>query len=88
MAAIFDQPKKEQFTVQHFLTDQLITQEDQSLNNEAKLLGKVNKDQDQATDETVMLAHHIGETRKLLIALREQLALSEYWRTKVYEDTN
>jgi hypothetical protein len=55
---------------------------DQALEREQGVLQKILQSTERS-DDHVMLQHHITETRQVLIALREKIVLSAYYRSRV-----
>lgn len=83
MSVFNKEEKTEQENVERIITDELLTRQDQALQIEGGRFADINRDAKRATDETMILAYNITETRKLIVALREKMALVEFWRTKV-----
>jgi RNA-binding protein YhbY len=64
------------------INDVLIDEYDRALEREQLVLAKIVQSTDR-TDDHVLLNHHIGETRQLLVALREKTALLAFYRSRI-----
>ncbi len=77
----FTGKKEEEKTSVNVFADEL-EKLDHDLEKEENVLSKVNQSGDR-TDNSVMLQVHVSETRKIIIALREQIALCELYRERL-----